>query len=332
MEVPSPTRVRSHFAAAAVVITACMITLAPTPAAISQAPHDEGTASNASLETTGGSSESTDISEERSPPLHWVGELVPAVTSAGALAAALAALFTLREMKRQRLAASKPHLAIPRTHIFAYEGRHTPPGIPDIWMAERLGPQDARLHREGKSFSLELHNLGRGPAVSVEASWGLGLEDLADMIRSAQPKDEQPFSMEQFTIGNDEETWLEFRLGDEWRMMADAEKCSAGSLDFVLPDAIQPEGSKLTLPTLFVTLTSVLFASVARRLTESDDREVLPFPEPKMDLALRFFAIDGTSYEQNQCLRLKLGSLLATREPAEKEPRFTAVLEIENLE
>lgn len=112
-------------------------------------------------------------------------EIITTVTAVAAMLTAFAALWTVKEIKKQRESSYKPELYIGQSMLYVYgeivAGRY----LPFRFSNKRLGIEINRTTERTFDFNLNVFNLGAGAAKAVKFRWLFNIERILEVINKS---------------------------------------------------------------------------------------------------------------------------------------------------
>jgi len=204
-------------------------------------------------------------------------EVITLLTAVGGFITALAALFTIGEMRRQRRSTYRPDLLLRSAHFDVYD-RH-PAGMDRFTLTtDRTIPFDETAWI--KSASCQLFNAGFGPARHVKLTWKLNAPRFVDLVNSVCPPESLQLALQ--SSGNIE---IARPSGGEGLRAIAREH----AVEVLVIPAQQAE--EVPIPLAFVDLIARYLGAVSTAASLSDDkwRNVPPFR-----LAVAFQDLEGS--------------------------------------
>lgn len=237
-------------------------------------------------------------SSERVP---WES-IAAGIASVAALITAIVALSTLREMRRQREHSYRPHLVIADKRVVGLAvHRDSESRRADHWVEDELEAQTSEEIAAQRTYHLDLHNVGFGAAVNLEAEWSFdvwALRDWANQVASTDPPK---------IVVVEDESFYSIGIDGYFEMLSriEGEIQRAASL---LPDSANEKGLRIHLPYLFQYLASVAFGELSKRV-DTRDAEPVGWPEFALDLCIDYEDVAGTPCHRVFEIKLEVESV-----------------------
>ncbi len=111
--------------------------------------------------------------------------LTALLTSAASFAAAIAALWTVRQMSKQHAASYRPELVMRRSTVYGGPLSVLPSSLPMEW---KDVPSDATNSHADQKATLQLINIGLGVAKNLTVCWSFDLDRAVEQINSLAHK------------------------------------------------------------------------------------------------------------------------------------------------
>jgi len=156
----------------------------------------------------------------------------------GALISSLVALFTLREMRAQRVHSYKPEIAIPEV-CFNYTNEF--PNYIRIWTTDDKEP-----------LKLKIHNIGRGVAKNIKFEWEYDIVKMIERFYLLRTSEGHEINLD---ISGDRLTYTESGVIKSGGGITSDNT----SLDFMLAAETNIEGHLLDLPMTYITISTSIY-------------------------------------------------------------------------
>lgn len=222
------------------------------------------------------------------------------LSSWAAFVTALAALFAILEMRRQRTSGYKPELLLLSQSFSFHETTSGPYPVEVTAATETAGDLASSAHE----VRLECLNVGTGPAIDVVAEWHV---DVPALIAKVTPTLANRGVSAWFDSGNGV---LSFEL--EGRMI-EAHSTTAQmrcSYPFILPVQGRSSPTIIPLPAAYVKLVALLASAEVTR-----DGPLSPLPDlPNLQLNLSYKDLGGKRFKDRTCVEASLAELSFMRE------------------
>jgi len=199
-----------------------------------------------------------------------IDQIIALFSSIGACLAALAALWAVQEMKRQRAATYHPELVLSQK-IFEGAGSVKDNRVPVSWI-QRSSSGEV-IEDSGRFFEVPLRNVGLGAAKEVKALWSFPISELVALINDIAQRTMTPLYI---TFESEQ---LHIKSEGLINSIVMTKRDSSEIVDYVLPLSIQPNPIMLKLPMSYVYLTSILIF-----LTCKENSKEIEIPDIKLQL------------------------------------------------
>ena len=230
--------------------------------------------------------------------------------SVGACLSAVATLWTVRQMARQREASYKPELALSRTFFRSVADPLAKGSLPVWWTEpEGIGSEPAVARRP---FTVPLRNIGLGTAKKVEVSWSF---QIADMVETANQLAQRSLTPAYFSY---EAGALHLDSDSVGRSVSMWQNQQHDSIDYVMPAAVESKPVLLRVPHAYIQLVSALIFFAAK------DKGRKAFPDiPALSLKLEYRDIGDQKHGAGFEVGCELGAFTGEGEILSGSLEFT---------
>ena len=175
------------------------------------------------------------------------------VASFGALLAAIAAVWTIVEVKRQREATYKPRIVVPTTHLLIRQS------------GTSLKVFDEKQAKFEPGYGLKLQNLGFGSAVNVKIRWMIDYKEIVSRIKKLDDNS-------QFEIDNKGIIHIQSKTDLMPFGFASDQHERIEHRDYIQPESSGTEKCILEPPDLLINMIRVLLCLVWESQIKRDPR------------------------------------------------------------
>ena len=211
-----------------------------------------------------------------------IDQAVALVASIAACLAALAAFWTIRQVKKQRELSYRPDLTISTTFVGGSKKETQDDGIPINWVREPSEPEGAS-NDWPSDYELPLRNVGLGVAKNVIVSWSMQLDKLMKEFNDLAQRTATPASFSFM------DTHLFLNFGGQRDAIAEWTNQQSERIDYVLPASVDKEPTLLKLPDAYV-----LLASSFVYLQKEFRKKKIEVAPPKITVVFEYSDIAGT--------------------------------------
>lgn len=217
-----------------------------------------------------------------------ISEWISVGSSVGTLVAALVALVSLFELKRQRKSSYKPDIAVLSSH-FVIEHNNTSRNLPCFWSDPT---------QEGSGFrTLRIVNVGLGVAKDLKVSWNLDVNKLFGQVAKSYPKD---IPTEKKLVLDGEEVFIKL---DNLSILLPLTLSPENEPAYLVPSSVSTEGHLINIPSSYEALISVWVSNMETQRTDWDFSDIEP-----LELRLSFSDLGTKIHTQKVTLRPRLNN------------------------
>lgn len=196
-------------------------------------------------------------------------EVIQQATALAGLITSIAALLTILELRRQRLAQYMPTLVIEDRPVRIYKQSGAAGSMTLMICPEGAEPSE---RHPPSNVSLELANVGAGPALDVAATWSYDELAAAECVAAVDPKASKGLIVDPDVI--------HFDGGPLYGWVADrVNRRKLGTL----PVTLGGRGPRIRLPLSYLELLCIFL-----RARKPGDHTVLNLPMPPLELVIDF--------------------------------------------
>lgn len=222
-----------------------------------------------------------------------ISSWISLASSIGAMSAALIALFTLRELSRQRKSSYKPDLCIIQNsfHLRGLELLDQEMCLALDWVTQ----DSAEVQEESLSRpSIRLVNIGLGAAKKVKAAWHFNYEKVLLEINQMAQRNCLPFFIER------DELFLALKSKEAVLYVVGMQLFSS-DFEYLLPSSIDSVGRELYFPPSYRLLVSVYLS-----LCVIETRSFENIKVPELELKLRYTDIGQSKHKSRHKLACEI--------------------------
>jgi len=217
-----------------------------------------------------------------------VDQIIAVSSCVGTFLAALATLWTVREMKKQREATYQPQIVLSRVSFECTAEPATGGLLPDLWRKKannKNKPDEPCGLIEG--VLVPAHNIGTGAAKDVDITWSFPIDDLVEQINKLAQRTltKAYFVYDRGMLSIKSDVVLGHTI--MW------ENERKNSIDYMLPASIEENPRMVRLPTAYTYLTSAL---IFLALRDKDNPKGLP-EIPTIQIAFEYTDIGGKKHK-----------------------------------
>lgn len=222
-------------------------------------------------------------------------DLIQTITGIGTLLTAVAALFTILEMRRQRFEGYRPVIAIDDENVDLYISTQKRPII--VFQPPGQGPASS-FSISGITFRLK--NVGAGAALAVEARWAFDAIDFASVVARCDPEAGKTISVEDDFVSFDSQG-----NGMSWMVRKAAQEHHLGTLSASPEKAVDAP-----LPLAYALFASAYFNAMLSQGSKTAFQSSLP----PLTLAVSFRDRTGSEHHTKYRVEFNL-FFVATGKP-----------------
>jgi hypothetical protein len=212
-----------------------------------------------------------------------VQDWITTFSSLGAFITAIAALWTIREMRQQRTSMYLPDVVASRADFYIYTDPSFPFGLPFALVSEQLRPDAPDV--SPLTVSIHCYNIGLGAAKQLRARWSFDVQEFVFRISEADPDGT-------FQIWNDERE-LSLPFNERARLNLFKHQVDREE-PYLLPAAAAGGPFRIVLPFTYVHLYTVsLLLSLKRLQDQPKGTWVAP---PALNLELSYADVGGNRH------------------------------------
>lgn len=248
-----------------------------------------------------------------------ITDYITLISAVAALLTALATLFIVFEMRRQRLSAFQPEFAIIQSDLHVWRSKHN-------FFQITMDDDEPELFNEMMRVALKIVNVGLGAAKAIQVQWDFDILNFINTIKSYDHDDEFNivFEDEHLSISNTEKKDLSVI-------------CSHGEqfiekLPYILPATVELTPRTLALPSSYLSLLKVWTDLSCNNLASNDSR---PSFQDIPDLIVKISYKDIGKTLRKRSFKIKLGPFKLLGHKPKEDDSFlecmVAILEVSEL-
>jgi len=237
-------------------------------------------------------------------PVEWV----QAVGTGAGFLTALAALFTVRQLRDQRRTQFKPDLVVDDTLFRVYASGNAPEStLPQVVVAGRM--PDLNLLSRGSLF-LRLRNVGIGTAKDTGITLTFDAQAFAEQIAALDPELGKSFETSKRLVLTDND-------GGTWGAVRE-ETVRLGAL---AADATSP-GAEVHFPFAYVRMFATCLMALRSALAPASTED---WAVPPLEITVTYRDLEDVIHRKRLLAHVELSHLMGPRERREGEPEWSEI-------
>jgi hypothetical protein len=225
------------------------------------------------------------------------------IASVAALATALASLWTVMEMKKQRESSYHPEIYISSQFVYFYARKFQGHYEPFEYSLDKLSPDEKNEHAKLDRISIGVHNIGIAAAKSISYQWKYDVEDMISKIKELNKNSFYEIHYEGGLLDILPNTTEGGRSGftsDDFKEFF---------LNYLLPSSFTEASSTIRVPQTYLNLFSLylsaFYTSFDKEVKKEEFRQVDLKMEDLPPLSLTFTYNDLGNKKQVKSFRLQ---------------------------